>query len=299
MARAIRNAIRANRFARIIRNWNPYFYSASGQFARITRISDSRESPDSRESCESIRANHATKVIINIVDRAALKWANLSQGFTKGWFSKRVVLADVPPERKAKRGYIQMFPQNKNRKSGPTTMTKTTSGCTRRRLFRFSEPRGLKRDTNNDHTEIWKGGERPPTPKTTSRMRTVTRTCGHFARRPLHVYFSRKWLPLVRTKMILCITVRRLVFIERLFESLGVGVHFSFSRHIWMSIWKRFLVALIAFLRCFFRPTFHAKSPKPISGDFNGFPPDFRRLFNPFRSIFYRFQPVSVSFSQF
>ena len=62
MARAIRNAIRANRFARIIRNLNPYFYSASGRFGRITRISDSRESPDSRESCESIRANHATKV---------------------------------------------------------------------------------------------------------------------------------------------------------------------------------------------------------------------------------------------
>ena len=62
VARAIRNAIRANRFPRIIRNWNPYFYSASGRLARITRISDSRESPDSRESCESIRANHATKV---------------------------------------------------------------------------------------------------------------------------------------------------------------------------------------------------------------------------------------------
>ena len=60
VARAIRNAICANRFARIIRNWNPYFYSASGRFARITRISGSRESPDSRESCESIRANHAT-----------------------------------------------------------------------------------------------------------------------------------------------------------------------------------------------------------------------------------------------
>ena len=62
VARAIRNAIRANRFARIIRNRNPYFYSASGRFARITRTSDSRESPDSRESCESIRANHATKL---------------------------------------------------------------------------------------------------------------------------------------------------------------------------------------------------------------------------------------------
>ena len=63
VARAIRNAIRANRFARIIRNCNPYFYNASGRFALITRISDSRKSPDSRESCELIRANHATKVL--------------------------------------------------------------------------------------------------------------------------------------------------------------------------------------------------------------------------------------------
>ena len=53
VARAIRNAIRANRFARNIRNWNPCFYSVSGRFARITRISDS-----------SIRANHATKVTL-------------------------------------------------------------------------------------------------------------------------------------------------------------------------------------------------------------------------------------------
>ena len=36
----------------------PFFYSTSGRFARFTRIFDSRESP---ESCESIRANHATK----------------------------------------------------------------------------------------------------------------------------------------------------------------------------------------------------------------------------------------------
>ena len=47
------------RFARIIRNWHPYFHSASGRFAWITRISDSRESPD---SCESIRTNRATKL---------------------------------------------------------------------------------------------------------------------------------------------------------------------------------------------------------------------------------------------
>ena len=41
----VARAIRANRFARIIRNWNPNFYSTSGRFAWITRISDSRESP--------------------------------------------------------------------------------------------------------------------------------------------------------------------------------------------------------------------------------------------------------------
>ena len=68
VARAIRNAIRANRFVRIIRNRNPYFYSASGRFAQMTPISDSRESPDSRESCESIRANHATK-FVNVCSR--------------------------------------------------------------------------------------------------------------------------------------------------------------------------------------------------------------------------------------
>ena len=49
VARAIRNAIHANRFVRIIRNWNPYFYSALGRFAWITRISDSRVS---RHFCE-------------------------------------------------------------------------------------------------------------------------------------------------------------------------------------------------------------------------------------------------------
>ena len=49
---------------------------------------------------------------------------------TKGWFSKRVVLADVPPERKPERGYIRMFPQNENRNEGtfgcsPGTKTRT------------------------------------------------------------------------------------------------------------------------------------------------------------------------------
>ena len=36
--------------------------------------------------------------------------------------SKRVVLADVPPERKPERGYIRMFPRNENRNEG-------TFGC--------------------------------------------------------------------------------------------------------------------------------------------------------------------------
>ena len=40
------------------------------------------------------------------------------RGFTKGRFSKRVVLADVPPERKPERGYIRMFPRNENRNEG-------------------------------------------------------------------------------------------------------------------------------------------------------------------------------------
>ena len=52
-----RESIRANHS-----HLKTYFYSASGRFARITRTLDSRESPDSRESCESIRVNHATKV---------------------------------------------------------------------------------------------------------------------------------------------------------------------------------------------------------------------------------------------
>ena len=61
MAQVIRIAIRADRFARIIRNSNPFFHSPASRFARITRISDSHELSDSRESCESICANHATK----------------------------------------------------------------------------------------------------------------------------------------------------------------------------------------------------------------------------------------------
>ena len=48
------------------------------------------------------------------------------RGFRKGWLSKRVALAEVPPERKPERGYIRMFPRNENRNEG-------TFGCSRRR----------------------------------------------------------------------------------------------------------------------------------------------------------------------
>ena len=56
-----RESIRANHS-----QMKPQFFIARQadspeRFARITRISDSHESPDSRESCESIRAKHATK----------------------------------------------------------------------------------------------------------------------------------------------------------------------------------------------------------------------------------------------
>ena len=55
-------------------------------------------------------------------------------------------------------------------------------------------------------------------------------------------------------------------------------------------------------LRCFFHPTFHAKSPKPIFGDFNGFPPDSGRRSihsDRFSVFFNQFQSVSISFNQF
>ena len=74
VAQVIRNAIRANRFARITRNSNPYFYRASSRFARITRISDSRKSPDSRKSCESISMNHATKMSNMLLEVNGFEW---------------------------------------------------------------------------------------------------------------------------------------------------------------------------------------------------------------------------------
>ena len=54
----------------------------------------------------------------------------LLSGVDKRVVSQRVVLADVPPERKPERGYIRMFPQNENRNDGmfacsPGTKTRT------------------------------------------------------------------------------------------------------------------------------------------------------------------------------
>ena len=48
-------------------------------------------------------------------------------------------------------------------------------------------------------------------------------------------------------------------------------------------------------VRWFFHPTFHAKSPKPLFGDFNDFPTDSRRLSIRFSIDFLWF---SISFSQ-
>ena len=63
-----------------------------------------------------------------------------------------------------------------------------------------------------------------------------------------------------------------------------------------------FLAPSLANLRRFFRSTFHAKSPKPVFGGFNGFPPDSRQLsicFDRFSGIFNQFQTASVNFNQF
>ena len=53
------------------------------------------------------------------------------RGLTKGWFSKRVVLADVPQERKPEWGYIRMFPRNENRNEGTFACSLWTKTGTR------------------------------------------------------------------------------------------------------------------------------------------------------------------------
>ena len=52
-------------------------------------------------------------------------------GFRKGWFSKRAVLADVPPEQKPERGYIRMFARNENRNEGTFACSPGTKTGTR------------------------------------------------------------------------------------------------------------------------------------------------------------------------
>ena len=44
------------------------------------------------------------------------------RGLPKGWFSERVVLAHVPPERKPERGYIRMFPRERKPERGYVRM---------------------------------------------------------------------------------------------------------------------------------------------------------------------------------
>ena len=52
-------------------------------------------------------------------------------GVDKRVVSKGVVLADVPPERKPERGYIQMFPWNENRNEGTFACSPGTKTGTR------------------------------------------------------------------------------------------------------------------------------------------------------------------------
>ena len=76
-------------------------------------------------TCLPAGARHEAVVSLSLLD------PDCYRGSTKGWFSKRVVLADVPrnetgtrvhsdapPERKAERGYLRMFPRNENRNEG-------------------------------------------------------------------------------------------------------------------------------------------------------------------------------------
>ena len=55
----------------------------------------------------------------------------LTSGAAKRVVSKRVVLADVPPERKPERGYIRIFPRNENRKEGTFACSPGTETGTR------------------------------------------------------------------------------------------------------------------------------------------------------------------------
>ena len=51
--------------------------------------------------------------------------------FTKGRFAKKVVLADVPPERKPEQGYVRMFPRDESRNEGTFACSPGTKTGTR------------------------------------------------------------------------------------------------------------------------------------------------------------------------
>ena len=64
---------------------------------------------------EPVQCLPVTALTISLVfTRASLSL----RGLAKGWFSRRVVLADVPPKRKPEQGYIRMVPRNENQNEG-------------------------------------------------------------------------------------------------------------------------------------------------------------------------------------
>ena len=69
----------------------------------------------------------------------------------KGWFPKRVVLADVPPERKPERGYIRMFPRNENRNEGTFGCSPRTKTGTRVRSHVPSERKPERGHIRQNH----------------------------------------------------------------------------------------------------------------------------------------------------
>ena len=105
-----------------------------------------------RETTESCNCNALNNLKLEITAAMILNRMvvlfHVFLWFAKGWFSKRVVLADVPPERKAERGYIRMFPQNENRNAGafecsPGTKTGKTKRLPQDQVKRFLEQRAV------------------------------------------------------------------------------------------------------------------------------------------------------------
>ena len=112
---------------------------------------------------------------------------------------------------------------------------------------------------------------------------------------------------------------RRVNFLTSRASPFGLCFHFSFRHHGLLyktrrisprvttqrcHHWQRGMAIANANanVRCFFHPTFHAKWPKPIFGDFNGFAPDSCRFsidFDGFPVIFNQFQSILISFNQF